>query len=115
MKCNIFNDCLQVELVPLTFQEYRRKLVCAQKLAFSNTRSLPNDIKDGPLRYLIGMLYLNLSTMWDPVMSLITTYAIEENKMMIWNVFYEYLILDPSHSGRYTYKLQLLHVNFSVV
>ena len=94
-KCRIFEDFLQAELVPLTFQEYRRKLIFLQKLVYSNTRNAPDEIKEGPLRYLIGMLYLNLSTMWDPVATLISTYAVEENKMTFWKVFHEYLALDP--------------------
>ena len=93
---SIFEDCLQAELVPLTFHEYRRKLIFLQKLVYSNTRHTPDIMKEGPLRYLIGMLYLNLSTMWDPVMTIITTYAVEENKKTFWNVFYEYVALDPS-------------------
>ncbi len=99
-KCSVFDDCLQAELVPLTFHEYRRKLIFLQKLAYSNTRNTPDVMKEGPLRYLIGMLYLNLSTMWDPVMTLISTYAVEENKMAFWKVFQEYLALDPSGIGK---------------
>ena len=99
-KCSIFEDCLQAELVPLTFQEYRRKLIFLQKLVYSNTRDTPDVMKEAPLRYLIGMLYLNLSTMWDPVMTLIATYAVEENKMTFWKVFHEYLALDPSCAGK---------------
>ena len=98
-KCNVFEDCLQAELVPLTFQEYRRKLILLQKLTYSNTRQTPDVIKEGPLRYLIGMLCLNLSTMWDPVMTLIATYAVEKNKTSFWKVFHEFLARDPSDTG----------------
>ena len=96
----VFDDCLQAELVPLTFQEYRRKLILLQKLSFANTRDIPDVIREAPLRYLMGMLYLNLSTMWDPIMTLITTYAVEENKMTFWRVFHEYLAQDPADSGK---------------
>lgn len=61
---------------------------------------MPENMKEGPLRYLIGMLYLNLSTMWDPIMTLITTYAVEENKMRFWNVFHEYLALESLDVGK---------------
>ena len=98
-KCGVFEDCLEAELVPLTFHEYRRKLIFLQKLVYSNTRHTPEVVKEAPLRYLVGMLYLNLSTMWDPVMTLITTYAVDENKMMFWKVFQEYLALEPSDAG----------------
>lgn len=98
--CSVFEDCLEAELVPLTFHDYRQKLIVLQKLLYSKIRHLPDAIKEAPLRYLIGILYVNLSTMWDPVMSIITTYAVEENKKSFWNVFYEYLSQASSDAGK---------------
>ena len=100
IKCNVFQDCLDAELVPLSFTEYRQKLIFLQKLVYLNTRHLPEAVKDAPLRYLIGVLYVNLSTMWDPVMSIIATHAVNQNKKRFWNVFHDYLSQASQDSGK---------------
>ena len=100
MNCSVFDDCLEAELVPTTFHDYRRKLIILQKLARPYTRCLPDAIKEAPLRYLMGMLYVNLSTIWDPVMTIITTHTVEENRKLFWNVFSDYLVQASSNTGK---------------
>uniref|UniRef100_A0A8D0GIN0 UTP20 small subunit processome component n=1 Tax=Sphenodon punctatus TaxID=8508 RepID=A0A8D0GIN0_SPHPU len=44
-----------------------------------------------PLRYLLGMLYINFSPLWDPVIELITSHANEMENKQFWKVCYEHL------------------------
>uniref|UniRef100_A0A2K6GGT3 UTP20 small subunit processome component n=1 Tax=Propithecus coquereli TaxID=379532 RepID=A0A2K6GGT3_PROCO len=64
----------QAELVPATVNDYREKLLHLRKLRHDVVQTAVPDgpLQEVPLRYLLGMLYINFSALWDPVIDLIS-------------------------------------------
>uniref|UniRef100_A0A8D0EWH1 UTP20 small subunit processome component n=1 Tax=Strix occidentalis caurina TaxID=311401 RepID=A0A8D0EWH1_STROC len=89
----LFAILLQAELVPATVNDYREKLLHLRKLRCDIVQSaIPSgSLQEVPLRYLLGMLYINFSPLWDPVIELITSYAKEMENKQFWKVLYEQL------------------------
>ncbi|XP_053937766.1 small subunit processome component 20 homolog [Cuculus canorus] len=89
----LFTILLQAELVPATVNDYRDKLVHLRKLRYDIVQSvIPSEsLQEVPLRYLLGMLYINFSPLWDPVIELITSHAKEMENKQFWKVLYEHL------------------------
>uniref|UniRef100_A0A8C5L0M4 UTP20 small subunit processome component n=1 Tax=Jaculus jaculus TaxID=51337 RepID=A0A8C5L0M4_JACJA len=58
----------QAELVPATVSDYREKLLHLRKLRHDAVQALvpQGPLQEVPLRYLLGMLYINFSALWDP-------------------------------------------------
>ncbi|NXC50218.1 UTP20 protein, partial [Penelope pileata] len=90
---SVFAILLQAELVPATVNDYREKLLHLRKLRCDIVQSaIPSgSLQEVPLRYLLGMLYINFSPLWDPVTELITSHAKEMENKQFWKVFYEHL------------------------
>ncbi|XP_048356593.1 small subunit processome component 20 homolog isoform X1 [Sphaerodactylus townsendi] len=90
---SVFAILLQAELVPASVNDYREKLLHLRKLRHDMVQSLTPEgpLQEVPLRYLLGMLYINFSPLWDPVIEFITSHAIEMENKMFWKVFYEHL------------------------
>ncbi|XP_062441952.1 small subunit processome component 20 homolog [Rhea pennata] len=90
---SVFAILLQAELVPATVNDYREKLLHIRKLRCDIVRSaIPSgSLEEVPLRYLLGMLYINFSPLWDPIIELITSHANEMENKLFWKVFYEHL------------------------
>ncbi|POI36058.1 hypothetical protein CIB84_000191 [Bambusicola thoracicus] len=90
---SVFAILLQAELVPATVNDYREKLLHLRKLRCDIVLSaVPSgSLQEVPLRYLLGMLYINFSPLWDPVIELITSHAKEMENKQFWKVFYEHL------------------------
>ncbi|XP_051857734.1 small subunit processome component 20 homolog isoform X2 [Antechinus flavipes] len=90
---SIFATLLQSELVPATVNDYREKLLHLRKLRHDLVQaSIPDGpLHEVPLRYLLSMLYINFSVLWDPVIELIASYANEMENKMFWKVYYEHL------------------------
>ncbi|NXL92133.1 UTP20 protein, partial [Alectura lathami] len=90
---SVFAILLQAELVPATVNDYREKLLHLRKLRCDVVQSaIPSgSLQEVPLRYLLGMLYINFSPLWDPVIELITSHAKEMENKQFWKVFYEHL------------------------
>ncbi|OXB65172.1 hypothetical protein ASZ78_005288 [Callipepla squamata] len=90
---SVFAILLQAELVPATVNDYREKLIHLRKLRCDVVLSaIPSgSLQEVPLRYLLGMLYINFSPLWDPVIELITSHAKEMENKQFWKVFYEHL------------------------
>lgn len=90
---SVFATLLQAELVPATVNDYREKLLHLRKLRCDIVLSaVPSgSLQEVPLRYLLGMLYINFSPLWDPVIELITSHAKEMENKQFWKVFYEHL------------------------
>ncbi|NWI16571.1 UTP20 protein, partial [Crypturellus soui] len=90
---SVFAILLQAELVPATVNDYREKLLHLRKLRCDIVRSsIPSgSLEEVPLRYLLGMLYINFSPLWDPIIELITSHANEMENKQFWKVFYEHL------------------------
>uniref|UniRef100_A0A8C5X7Q8 UTP20 small subunit processome component n=1 Tax=Malurus cyaneus samueli TaxID=2593467 RepID=A0A8C5X7Q8_9PASS len=89
----VFAILLQAELVPATVNDYREKLLHLRKLRCDIVqRAIPSgSLQEVPLRYLLGMLYINFSPLWDPVIELITSHAKEMENKQFWKVLYEHL------------------------
>ncbi|XP_040840145.1 small subunit processome component 20 homolog isoform X1 [Ochotona curzoniae] len=83
----------QAELVPATVGDYREKLLHLRKLRHDvvQTAVPPGPLQEVPLRYLLGMLYVNFSALWDPVIELISSHAHEMENKQFWKVYYEHL------------------------
>ncbi|XP_061106872.1 small subunit processome component 20 homolog isoform X1 [Conger conger] len=90
---SVFRLCLQAELVPASLHDYREKLLHLRKLRHDLVqRALPRGpFQQVPLRYLIGMLFINFSPLWDPVIELLVTHANGMENKDFWMVFYEHL------------------------
>nr|XP_048691400.1 small subunit processome component 20 homolog isoform X3 [Caretta caretta] len=71
---SVFAILLQAELVPASVNDYREKLLHLRKLRHDVVQSAVPDgpLHEVPLQYLLGMLYINFSPLWDPVVELIT-------------------------------------------
>ncbi|XP_054845011.1 small subunit processome component 20 homolog [Eublepharis macularius] len=90
---SVFAILLQAELVPASVNDYREKLLHLRKLRHDTVQSLTPEgpLHEVPLRYLLGMLYINFSPLWDPVIELITSHANEMDNKHFWKVYYEHL------------------------
>uniref|UniRef100_A0A8C4VGI6 UTP20 small subunit processome component n=1 Tax=Gopherus evgoodei TaxID=1825980 RepID=A0A8C4VGI6_9SAUR len=90
---SVFAILLQAELVPATVNDYREKLIHLRKLRHDMVQSAVPDgpLREVPLRYLLGMLYINFSLLWDPIIELITSHANEMENKQFWKVYYEHL------------------------
>uniref|UniRef100_A0A672UNL4 UTP20 small subunit processome component n=1 Tax=Strigops habroptila TaxID=2489341 RepID=A0A672UNL4_STRHB len=98
----VFAILLQAELVPATVNDYREKLLYLRKLRCDIVQSaIPSgSLQEVPLRYLLGMLYINFSPLWDPVIELITSHAKEMENKQFWKVFYEHLERAATYAGK---------------
>ncbi|KAI5213125.1 small subunit processome component 20 homolog [Manis pentadactyla] len=92
----------QAELVPATVSDYREKLLHLQKLRHDVVQTLlpGGPLQEVPLRYLLGMLYVNFSALWDPVIELISSHAHEMENKQFWKVYYEHLEKAATHAER---------------
>uniref|UniRef100_A0A8C3GEN0 UTP20 small subunit processome component n=1 Tax=Cairina moschata TaxID=8855 RepID=A0A8C3GEN0_CAIMO len=99
---SVFAILLQAELVPATVNDYREKLLHLRKLRCDIVQStIPTGpLQEVPLRYLLGMLYINFSPLWDPVIELITSHAKEMENKQFWKVFYEHLERAAVYAGK---------------
>ncbi|XP_043943711.1 small subunit processome component 20 homolog [Protopterus annectens] len=90
---SVFDVMLQAELVATTIHDYREKLLHLRKLRHDVVQPLIPGARfvEVPLRYLLAMLYINFSHLWDPVIELIISFANEMNNKAFWNVYYEHL------------------------
>ncbi|XP_028638934.1 small subunit processome component 20 homolog [Grammomys surdaster] len=92
----------QAELVPATVSDYREKLLHLRKLRHDVVQgTVPQgQLQEVPLRYLLGMLYVNFSALWDPVIELISSHAHGMENKQFWNVCYEHLEKAASHAEK---------------
>nr|XP_056703398.1 small subunit processome component 20 homolog [Euleptes europaea] len=99
---SVFAILLQAELVPASVNDYREKLLHLRKLRHNTIRPLTPEgpLQEVPLRYLLGMLYINFSPLWDPVIEFITSHANEMENKQFWKVFYEHLENIESCAGK---------------
>ena len=99
----IFELCLSAEEIPLHLDTYRDKIARLQKLRFSSLYSTLSDFApEVALRYLIGLLRVNFSPLWEPVIDIITSFTSSSNRQQFWKVFTELLVLAVEGSGTVT-------------
>ncbi|XP_008062889.1 small subunit processome component 20 homolog [Carlito syrichta] len=92
----------QAELVPATVNDYREKLLHLRKLRHDVVQAAVPDgpLQEVPLRYLLGMLYINFSALWDPVIEIISSHAHEMENKQFWKVYYEHLEKAATHAEK---------------
>uniref|UniRef100_A0A8C5V384 UTP20 small subunit processome component n=1 Tax=Microcebus murinus TaxID=30608 RepID=A0A8C5V384_MICMU len=92
----------QAELVPATVNDYREKLLYLRKLRHDVVQTVipGGPLQEVPLRYLLGMLYVNFSALWDPVIDLISSHAHEMENKQFWKVYYEHLEKAATHAEK---------------
>uniref|UniRef100_G3TAG9 UTP20 small subunit processome component n=1 Tax=Loxodonta africana TaxID=9785 RepID=G3TAG9_LOXAF len=92
----------QAELIPATVSDYREKLLHLRKLRHDVVQTAVPDgpLQEVPLRYLLGMLYVNFSPLWDPVIELISSHAHEMENKQFWKVYYEHLEKAATHAEK---------------
>ncbi|XP_038612128.1 small subunit processome component 20 homolog [Tachyglossus aculeatus] len=97
---SVFAILLQAELVPATVNDYREKLLHLRKLRHDVVQTaVPNEpLQEVPLSYLLSMLYINFSPLWDPVIELISSHANEMENKQFWKVFCEHLEKAAAHA-----------------
>ncbi|XP_023930047.1 small subunit processome component 20 homolog [Lingula anatina] len=93
VQTSIFSICLAAEMIPITVQDYREKLMHLRKLDFEVVEhNIPvGPFKEVPLRYLLGMMYVNFTLIWDPLLELIKTQACGLEKTSFWNIYIPHL------------------------
>lgn len=87
---SVFQTCLNAELVPLSVQDYRQRLLYLQRLDYSNVQ---NALPQGPFtkvaaRYLIGSLFVNFKLLWEPTRKLIASHARGLGNKEFWELFH---------------------------
>ncbi|XP_057411869.1 small subunit processome component 20 homolog isoform X1 [Balaenoptera acutorostrata] len=99
---SVFAILRQAELVPATVNDYREKLLHLRKLRHDVVQTAVPDgpLQEMPLRYLLGMLYVNFSALWDPVIELISSHAHEMENKQFWKVYYEHLEKAATHAEK---------------
>ena len=97
----MFHLCLQAEEVPARLETYRDRLICLQKLRFSAGfyDALPENCREAALLYLSGMLCVNFSPLWDPVIEIIASFAQSSNVKHFWKFFNELLNTAAEKTG----------------
>ncbi|XP_071075127.1 small subunit processome component 20 homolog isoform X2 [Dasypus novemcinctus] len=92
----------QAELVPATVNDYREKLLHLRKLRHDVVQTAVPDgpLQEVPLRYLLGMLYVNFSALWDPVIELLSSHAHGMENKQFWKVYYEHLEKAATHAEK---------------
>lgn len=97
----MFQLCLAAEEVPARLETYRDRLVCLQKLRFSASLygTLPEFCYEAALLHLSGMLCVNFSPLWDPVIEIIASFAQSSNLKHFWRVFSELLNTAAGKTG----------------
>lgn len=97
---NIFLNCLKAEKTPASLDEHRQKIVYLQRLdAASSSKffdSMENnegtfDFTDVPLRYIFGVLFENFKLVWEPLVSIVQSYAHSMKLEPFWNIFGAYI------------------------
>lgn len=99
---SVFTILLQAELVPATVHDYREKLLHLRRLRHDlvSTSVSSSPFQEVPLRYLIAMLYINFSPLWDPAIELITSHANGMENKVFWKIYYEHLEKSAFHSEK---------------
>eukprot|EP00070_Physeter_catodon_P039395 XP_028346289.1 small subunit processome component 20 homolog isoform X3 [Physeter catodon] len=99
---SVFAILRQAELVPATVNDYREKLLHLRKLRRDVVQTAVPDgpLQEVPLRFLLGMLYVNFSALWDPVIELISSHAHEMENKQFWKVYYEHLEKAATHAEK---------------
>lgn len=84
--------------------------MCLQKIRFSSTfyDDLADLYRDAAVLYLCGMLCVNFSPLWDPVIDIVSSFARGSNVKNFWRIFSELLNTTSDITGAcLTYSVEL--------
>lgn len=89
-KSKLFSIIHTAESVPATVHDYREKLKQLQLLECNDSPERLSQ-PEYPLTYLLGCLYINFKLIWEPVIKIISSYAVHLPAVQFWQVFEPYL------------------------
>ena len=84
--------------------------MCLQKIRFSSAfyNDLADLYRDAAVLYLCGMLCVNFSPLWDPVIDIVASFAQGSNVKNFWRIFSELLNTTSDRTGAcLTYSVEL--------
>lgn len=95
---NIFQICLENELIPVNLANFRERLLYYSKLNCNlvsiyipESVSEVIDFKMVPVLFLLGNLYENLNVLWKPILDVLETYAkYLDNTINFVNILFEH-------------------------
>lgn len=98
---SLFKLLESVEIVPVSLNEYRARLLRIQHLdnndTFLNTYKTVEDASEIAVKFLLGNLHINFRPIWDPVVKLIVSHAKASKKF--WPIFEKQLELSVKHDN----------------
>lgn len=97
---NVFTLCNNVEMTESLVQTYRDQLQNLQKLSYDKPQGIlcqNTEFSSVPLKYLLGVLYINFQLLWQPVFAIITSYAQGMPAKVFWEVFSQKLFDTDKH------------------
>lgn len=98
---SLFKLLESVEIVPVTLNEYRARLLRIQHLdyndTFQNTYKNVKDASEIAVKFLLGNLHINFRPIWDPVVKLIVSHA--KSSDTFWPVYEEQLKLSVGNDS----------------
>jgi len=98
---SLFKLLESVEMVPVSLNEYRSRLLRIQHLdnndTFLNTYKTVEDASEIAVKFLLGNLHINFRPIWDPVVKLIVSHAKASKKF--WPVYEKQLELSVKHDN----------------
>ncbi|KAL1130996.1 hypothetical protein AAG570_012235, partial [Ranatra chinensis] len=107
----VLENCWRAESIQASLDEYREKIKYMQKLVCNETFSsaiAKNEIDPHiPLRYLLGVLFVNFKLIWEPVIELISSYAHNLNHTQFWAIFGPQLIAVSHHIRNHVVEVKL--------
>lgn len=97
----LFKLLESVEIVPVTLNEYRARLLRIQHLdcndTFQNSYKTVEDASEIAVKYLLGNLHINFRPIWDPVLKLIVSHS--KSSKTFWPVYVKHLELSIKHDN----------------
>jgi len=98
---SLFKLLESVEIVPVSLNEYRARLLRIQHLdnndTFLNTYKTVEDASEIAVKFLLGNLHINFRPIWDPVVKLIVSHA--KASKTFWPVYEKQLELSVKHDN----------------
>ncbi|XP_001952794.2 small subunit processome component 20 homolog [Acyrthosiphon pisum] len=98
---SLFKLLESVEIVPVSLNEYRARLLRIQHLdnndTFLNTYKTVEDASEIAVKFLLGNLHINFRPIWDPVVKLIVSHA--KISKTFWPVYEKQLELSVKHDN----------------
>lgn len=92
----MFRLCLDAEVTEVTITNYRDKIQYLQKLSFETAQIFlvrHPEYRMAPLYFILGSLYVNFQLLWEPLKTLISSYAISMPSTDFWPTFHAQLAL----------------------